>query len=751
MKRPLSLVCLVLFIFLCIRAEVLKKDLDRVSCASLDGEHVSVCGRTEKIEIRKKEGMEQIVLYLKHAFFPDKDGFEKGKEAVRSAGFDPEDFRVIVYTEGIPEKELPRMGSSVTVEGKAFAFENPTNPGQFDALLYYRTGKIVFGISGGTVREDPRGGYDRPGDMLFRLRLDLDRELTGMLPEHEASVMKTVLLGEKGQIGEELRSLYSRSGIAHILSISALHISILGMGCFRLLRRMGVPMRPGALLSSCLVFSYGILTGFSVSTVRAVLMFVLSMGAVMIRRTYDPLTALSLTACLILGGNPLLLFHTGFAYSFGCVGGILLLGPVLDQRGKKEPVFVRTLRSSAMMCVILLPLYLWFDFRFPVYASLVNLMVIPVMSLLVPAGFLLLLLGKISPSLCFFPRIAVVGIIGLMEGVSSFFDSLPGKFLTPGKPGGFQIVCYLLILIFLCLWGKKLLLRGRWAVAGMAVLILLVRIRPGAETTFLDVGQGDGIFLRSKDTVMLIDGGSSSVKEVGKYRILPFLKYRGVSGIDAVLLTHSDEDHVNGILELMEYGPREGIRIDLLLLPSLAKACRDEGFQKIMDRAEEKGIPVRFVHKGQELFPDRDMSFTCLWPEENLKTREMNESSLCLLMRYGNCTELFTGDIEGMGEKKMTEYLAKHPELFRQQEEGVTLLKVAHHGSGNSTPEGFLSLIRPRVSVISCEFEGAYGHPHKELLDRLTFSGTKILRTDTEGAVTVTLRRKKMNIKTFIS
>lgn len=220
---------------------------------------------------------------------------------------------------------------------------------------------------------------------------------------------------------------------------------------------------------------------------------------------------------------------------------------------------------------------------------------------------------------------------------------------------------------------------------------------------------------------------------MGKYRIIPFLKYRGRNVLDYVFITHMDEDHVNGIEELLgqEIG---GIDIGHLVLPDLE--TRDERFGKIEKMAQRRGIPLIYLRRGM-VIQAGDLSVKCLYPEKGNAGEEKNESSVVLRLEYQKFSALLTGDLEGRGEET----------VMKTGGDSVTLLKVAHHGSSNSSGEEFLRTFRPGISVISCGRGNTYGHPHAEVLERL--AGSMILRTDQDGAVTVSTDGENYFVEKF--
>ena len=668
----------------------------------------------------------------------------------------------------------PKLGSYIEIEGRLKRFERASNPGQFDAALYYQISGISYRLDQAKITKTTTE-YNRIGETLWQIRKHLSGILSLRLPEKEAALMQTILLGEKESLDSEIKELYQRSGIAHILAISGLHVSVLGMGLYRLLRKIGVPVKGAALLSMLLLFFYGAMTGFSVSAMRAILMFGLRMLGEMLQRTYDMLTAIAAAAALLLAGQPLFLKSASFVFSFGCVLGLCVVHPALTmpaavpqqpkRRIKWQEILQRLLAPPAMMAVTL-PMYLWFYYQIPPYSMLLNLLVIPLMSYLMAAGLLLLLVNPLPLPIWRIAAALIVGVFRIYERACRMCEGLPGAVLNLGKPAAWQLLVYLACLLAVILIRHRQSLWKRWLMMAGAVLILLVRPAGRLEITFLDVGQGDCIYveLPGKEK-FLVDGGSSSVGSVGKYRILPFLKAKGVRYLEAVFVTHPDEDHCNGIQELLSQGKQQGIRVGCLILPDIGEGSKGQGYRELEKAASEAGISLQYISRGQYI-QEKDTLLECLHPVSGFESTDANAYSIVLRFTSGSFTALLTGDLEGSGEQALLEELSARWEISENQEAdsmavgpadnmagsmtdnmaggpaGITLLKVAHHGSKNSTSEEFLQMIDPAIAVISCGKNNRYGHPHEETLERLSEADISWFCTKDYGAITVSVDAK---------
>ena len=682
-------------------------------------------------------------------------------------------------------KEL-LLGSTVKMQGDFYAFTGATNPGEFDYARYYRAQGYAGRLRETVLLERETGGVG-VRERLYRLRCFWEERLYRIFPEKEASIMTAILLGNKSGLDEEIKELYQRGGIIHILSISGLHITFIGMGIYKLLRKMGVPTCPASAAGGAVLVLYGIMTGLGVSVCRAIGMYLIRMLALVVGRTYDMLTAMGVTAVLMLLYRPAWMGHMGFLLSFGSILGVGALFPALIKRREEERaeptlyvgsrwrrLFLKWreflgegLRQSFWagfsITMTTLPIQLWFSYEIPAYSIFLNILVLPLMSVVMTAGFIVMMI----------PGLGVAGavdmaILSTYEWLCRLFEKLPHAMWNPGRPDIWQMALFYLLWAA-ALWGAEWM-KGCSAVVksksaarysvwicwagpvrlfllGTAVLTLAFSPCSGDSVTFLDVGQGDCICVQlSSGEVYLFDCGSSNRSHVGERVLLPFLKYHGIRRVDAIFLSHADADHVNGALELLELYEKEQISVGQIVLPGIDKKLWQEEFGEILEAAG-KQIPMTVIRAGESWRAGED-SFLCLHPSDRGDGMGGNGGSECFYIELkeggSKLSLLLTGDVEGVGE---TELLA---ELRDRQIRDVMIHKVAHHGSKNSTSVELLEQIRPSLSIISCGRNNRYGHPHPELLERLEQAGSIVLQTSESGAVTVRIRDGKVSVEGFL-
>lgn len=673
------------------------------------------------------------------------------------------------------------VGNQIRVQGTLQKFSEAVNPGQFNEQLYYQIENIDFKMKAKKICiTDP--SYSRYHRVIGRLKSKLIQVYSTILSEDESGTLIAMLLGEKYLLNEEIKQLYQENGISHLLAISGLHISLIGMCIYQLLKKLRLPITLVTFVSIFFIYTYGVLTNFSVSTNRAVVMMVIMLLAVLIGKTYDMLSASALSAFLILLQNPLQIMSAGFLLSFGAVLGIAVVLPCLHQLFsskrnqkanssdvKKQQANSFTMNKNAILDglfislsaqIVTTPFLLQFFYQFPSYSILTNLLVLPFVTMLTLTS----LLAGIAGIICLPLGIFLIGganyILKLYEWICRVGSNLPGNMITVGKPDSLRVLLYFsLIALFLYLtkkYEKKALIL---LLAAAFVILIVPQRNVGLEITVLDVGQGDAIFMESeRGTTYLVDGGSSDVSKVGTYRLQPFLKSQGVSTLDYAMITHSDYDHISGLTELIA---EELIEIKHLILPDISE--KDEAYLELEELARENEIPIQYIKAGERIL-EGGLSIFCLHPCDDYVPESSNAYSTVLSINYGEFDLLLTGDLEGDGEQLVTELLQKETgwqkDTYGINQNHATasskipavnydILKVAHHGSRNSTGMAFLELIRPEISLISCGKDNSYGHPHAELLDRLTQIGSDVKITYESGAITIKTDGKKMEVSEY--
>ncbi len=647
-----------------------------------------------------------------------------------------------VKVDFVSDEEL-KSGSRIRIKGKVSEFKKATCPGQFDAYAYYRGRGYLFELKNADLVANSRK-YNVYAQAAHDIAAKGERILDTYLSEDASGVIKAMLFGDKTDLDRDLKELYRKNGIAHILAISGLHISFLAMLLYRILARMYAGIKTRAIICEAAIISYGIMVGFSPSAFRAICMFSIFLLSKALKRTYDMLSAMSTALILLLIYRPTLITDTGLMLSFAAIFGVgffhvRFIKSIYNFKGKLTPLSVSFFVFMSTMPVMLCSYY-----EVSIISVFLNLFVVPLMSVLLVAALTLIVTGavfdgSVAYTVTFIP-VKVIEVILLIYEKSCRLADSTGLFkYAPGHPFMWQIVIYYILLTFAVLYkGKRKVLVSLSCIAA-AFLIFIIRPYCGMDVIMLDIGQGDCMLIRysesifDKTSVYIIDCGSSSVKAVGEKRLIPAMKYYGVGKIKGIFITHPDSDHVNGLAELTSLSQQEGIKIGNLYT--------FEGFINHEGLADFAVKPSA-VSSGA-LFSDKGLNICVLYPYKGCDISDVNEASLIMDVSYKDFHMLTTGDAGRVSESYVVNNV-KRPDYQ------YSVIKVPHHGSDSSSTEEFINWADPVIALISCALNNSYGHPHPEVIKRYEVTGADIYRTDAEGTLTLHTDGMSVSVNTYI-
>ena len=658
-----------------------------------------------------------------------------------------------------------REGMHVRLEGMLVLPELPRNPGQFNRRIYESGKKIDFYLENPTVLEvkEQRSGVR---EVVEIWKTEMMNRCEKIYQDEEAGILEAMLFGEKSELSGDIKELYQAAGISHVLAISGLHISLLALAVAGILRRLGFPMPVWVMLSVGVLAGYGILIGQPTTAVRALLMFFVLQGARLLGRSYDLLSALAFSGILMLLDNPDLILDGGCRLSFCAVIGVGWYvsekNKIFRSIGEKEKrknrgkggkgssagAILENIRAGWYLWLFTLPVMLDTFYQVSVVGILWNLVAIPLLPVIIASGGLGVVLAGWNIFLGSLAGSPAYGMLQLYQEIGNISEKLPVGMWTPGQPSKPVIAGYYLVIFLLVLVEKQLIKREkRWKIRkifpGMELcsmlLLLLLMAHPWQQRekiTFLDVGQGDASMLQSGGQTLLLDGGSTSQKNVGTYVILPYIKQQGISCLEAVVLTHTDQDHINGVTEVLEEGKKGWLTVKNLMYPYWMEGT--EQGKQLKKLAEEAGASCRKIRAGDRLTIGKAEAVV-LYPKEQEKIAEPNAGSLVLFWKWEGVRAMFTGDLP---EEKERELLQNLP--------ACEILQVGHHGSATSTCREFLEQVQPSLAVISCAMKNRYGHPSPDTVERLKKTGCEIRYTMRSGAITIRKRGREILVTEYL-
>lgn len=563
---------------------------------------------------------------------------------------------------------------------------------------------------------------------------------------------RALLLGDASAVPDRILRGLRRLGLGHLLAVSGLHVGLVA-GTALLL---GGPLpRPARLLLAIgAVAAYLLVVGPRPSLVRASIMAVLAVVALLSGRPPSAVNALGLAAAGIAWTRPAALGELGFQLSVGATAGLLLLGPMLaaawsgEARGSPPPSAARSrlrgssgpvprLRDSlAVSTGAQLGTLPWalptFCLLSPA-APLLNLLAVPW------AGFLLVAAGLWTGLALAFPVAAGVAL-PLLDGVAwpfAWLAEVPASpWLSLAVAPGRWVATALALALFVTLMRPKPGLP--LVLAGLVWTAATPEGRPGpVEAVVVDVGQGDAVLLRDGSETLLVDGGGWPAGDLGGRVLVPALARRGVRRLDAALLTHADRDHCGGLLQLGSY-------LDMALVltgPGPPGSACDRELRSL------PGTEHRTVSAGSALSVGR-WRVRVLHPERRRARGGRvgdNDASVVVVAEVFGRRLLLPGDAEAPAERALVARWGSGPQggdpaEIRRAPLQARFLKVGHHGSRTSSTERFLRAVRPALALVSSGARNPYGHPAPEVLARLGRHGTRVLRTDRDGMIVLWFR-----------
>ena len=634
--------------------------------------------------------------------------------------------RVLLY---YSDAIQPHPGDRLTFTAR---FQIPSGE---DYDVYYRS--IGVGLIGRVARGDLRVEAAKPSLRNFplRLRAALKAKIGAVFPADAAPLILALLTGDRSDLSYARRNELSVSGIAHVVAISGMHVSIL-LGILMLLcgRRRWLC----AILGVPAVLLFTLMTGAIPSVVRASVMQILWLLAPLLRRENDPATSLGAAALFILLPNPWTVTNLSFQLSFGSMAGIFLLSGRIYRRCDDWPPihallrrrFVRgilryivgTIASTCGATFLTVPLVALRLGTVSLAALGANLLTLWAVSLLFELSLALCLLGFLWLGAARFLSPAAAVLARYILAVAGFTARLPGAALYTKNVFIFPWLVFVYAAAGCCLLpeGRRAVVPAAClSVIGLCLCLWLGRLDGGTHSLrmpMLDVGQGQCLLFEDGGVTLMYDCGGDGNDAVGE-NAARLLLSQGTDRLDVLVLSHYDADHCGGVCQLLERLP-----VSLLYLPDLP--C-DTALRSDIERsARAHGTELRYVTRDEKL----NYSSSEVYIFAPVLDGSDNEACLALLYSQGRYDVLATGDMTAQAERLL---------LSRRRLPDVEVLVAGHHGSAGSTCDTLLAQTTPETVLISVGRNNLYGHPAGETIARIEAFGAQILRTDLCGTITI--------------
>jgi competence protein ComEC len=557
------------------------------------------------------------------------------------------------------------------------------------------------------------------------------------------AVLEALLLGEDGRLDEPTIENLQKTGLYHLFAISGGHIAIINLLVFSLLRFLRMSRRASSLALAVFLVFYTALVEGSPSVLRATLMTLAVLAGRLLWKDVHVLNSIAASAFVLLLINPSSLFDIGFQLTYAATLTIILFTPPLLKKLPRLPLKLSELACLSVTASLGAMPLIARSFNRVAFSSLVlNLPAVPLVGLIMGFGYAFLPFAAVFPSAAG-PAAAVLGLlVALFSRISHALDPLP--FLSirvPTPPAGLLCGYYLALV--------STLVRPRFrfqrpAVACAAALFLFLIISapfrpssPDLRITMIDVGQGESLLVEFPGRrTMLIDGGglASSPFDVGDKVVSPVLWRKGITCIDALVLTHPHPDHLDGLIAVAR---NFRIREFWEGLP----ATNEGLYAELLKALPRKVVRRRFGRGARlEIGPvSIDVLHPPLAAADAGPVPGENENSLVIRLAMGRASFLFMGDAGPETERALLE---------SGLELRCDVLKAGHHGSPASTSAAFLAAVRPKLVLVSVGEGNTYGFPGRALLDRCGRAGARVLRTDLDGAIEIRTDGGQLSVRT---
>ncbi|ASS37911.1 DNA internalization-related competence protein ComEC/Rec2 [Mogibacterium pumilum] len=631
-------------------------------------------------------------------------------------------------------KGLKLYGKKIEVRGIIKVPVGTRNPGCFDYRRYLLTKKITYTMKITNISEIKGAETSK----LWGMRHSLNNTKEGFaknVSDGRSEVygfIKGVTFGETDDIDEDTIREFRENTTAHILAVSGLHVGVI----YGMLKLMSMGRHGGIIgfLTMFAMFGYGELTSWNVSTTRAVILTCTAIMAFYLRRPFDLLSSLALSFIILLIYNPFLLFGASFQMSFLAVCGIAFLTDPLGRLIGKFGGFLLAIQLS------MIPYTIYTFNKINPVGFLINIPIVALIGLLVPFS----IYGLVSYS--------IIGNVGVIIKSEIFYLTevitrlnhvlnLDGKYsYSMSSMKITTIIAFYTLLFYICSeFNIVMVLRKRCDVITQSVILALcMSIAVGAayrnvftnyEVVFIDVGQGDGIHIRTDTYDVLLDGGGEKNRNIGEKVLKEYFLKNACSDLDISIFTHMHMDHCKGAMELGEVYP---VKQYIVPYPY---------------RYQVTGKYLKLVRFKDKIRLAKDVWIEAIWPMDDriaMSESDDNELNTVYMLHYNGIKIMLTGDLVEADELDMIEYY-KSTDVLK-----CDILKVAHHGSRYSSNEKFIDAVNPRIAVIQVGEHNTYGHPNAGVIERFKKRGIKVYRNDKEGAIGVDISHNKIIVDRMI-
>ena len=648
-------------------------------------------------------------------------------------------------------------GEKIVIKGVFLEPKTKRNYNGFDYKNFLKTKKIYGTVNASKVKVLDKECLNLAYIISNKAFLYIKINVQNVFPEKISNLILGIMLGYTDELDEDIMQNFRDSNMAHLLAVSGMHISYIIFGIITICNPT-IGKRKGRVIIIIFLIVYMFITGFSPSVVRASIMGIAMILGKTIHKKNDIWNQMSLSLLCILMFNPFLITSLNVLLSYGGTIGIIIFNKTVinmleklrikDRKykyriNKRMLDFIKYLKETVAMSIsvqiIIIPIMSVAFNTVGITFLLTNIFVSILSGPIIVLGFLVIISSFISVNILRILSFILSPILQSSIIMASVGSKLPLNKIHIATPNKIEIVVYYALAIIFNLiyriysknrptqfeyrirniislikykYGqnkKKIIL----LILIICIILSLIKIfSQNLKIHFIDVGQGDScLIITPMKHSILIDGGGSLNEEydVGKNTLIPYLLDRRITKIDYIIISHFDQDHVGGLLTVMDE-----LKVKKVLISKQGEDS--ENYRKFKDIVKEKKIKVILVEKGDRIKIEKNLYLDVLWPnsEKLISENALNNNSVVCKLYYKEFSMLFTGDIEEIAENLMLQEYKNNFNILNS-----TVLKVAHHGSKTSSSQEFIEAVKPRIALIGVGENNKFGHPDDGVLGRL--------------------------------
>jgi competence protein ComEC len=594
----------------------------------------------------------------------------------------------------------------------------------FNYSNYLRSKKIGAVIFAEGNIDIVKKDYSIFNEVAISFRNYTENTFYNSLNKENADIILSIILGDVDYLDESLYDNIKIMGLAHIFAVSGSHIVLMYGFLLTVLRLCFLRRRTSWSISWVLIWIYGFLIGFPLPVMRSLVMFTLLFGSEVFFRKYNSMNSLGLAALVLTVYNPFWLFDAGFLLSFSAALSLIIFNKYISNHETSKNLILRTLNLYLFLQLFTLPVLAYYFNYVPIMGILYNLLLLPIFTVILIYGFMLLIFNFLFSVLLTIPFMIFDYMLNSLRYIINFTEKFAfNGIIVPSMPLGIAIYFYTMVSFIIYIYNNKNLNMSKY---GLTVLVsfccLNYIIAPIADNNLyfnvVDAGQGLFTTIKYKNIDLIIDCGSTSSRGFGEYTALPYLTKRGLTNIDGVFISHWDEDHFSGLRELLS----SHIKIK--------KIFSSQGNEEINEK-------ITVINAGNSLNLDERFQIDILWPTGSYKDDNINNTSLVILVNFYKQRILLTGDIEKEAENILSNNIGH-----------ADIMIVPHHGSNSSSTTDFIDKVNPSIAIISYG-KNNYGMPSEEVTLRYEDKKSIIMSTFNQGEINFILKGDKMYYNTY--